>query len=29
VNDCEGFTDAEIQLVMRDNAKGLLQPAVI
>jgi predicted TIM-barrel fold metal-dependent hydrolase len=29
INDCNGFTDAEIQLVMRDNAMGLLQPATI
>ena len=29
VNDCAGFSDAEVQLVMRDNAMGLLQPATI
>ena len=29
IHDCEGYSDAEIQLVMRDNAMGLLQPAVI
>ena len=27
IHDCEGYTDAEIQLVMRDNAMGLLEPA--
>lgn len=29
IHDCEGYSDAEIQLVMRDNAMGLLRPAVI
>ena len=29
IHDCEGYSDAEVQLVMRDNAMGLLQPAVI
>lgn len=29
IHDCEGYSDAEIQLVMRDNAMGLLQPAAV
>jgi len=29
INDCKGYSDAEIKLVMRDNAMGLLQPATI
>jgi predicted TIM-barrel fold metal-dependent hydrolase len=27
IHDCGGYSEAEVQLVMRDNAKGLLQPA--
>ena len=29
IHDCEGYSDAEVQLVMRDNAMGLLQPAAV
>jgi predicted TIM-barrel fold metal-dependent hydrolase len=29
INDCSSFSDSEIQLVMRENAMGLLQPASI
>ncbi len=29
IHDCRGYSDAEIELVMRDNAMGLLQPATV